>query len=86
MLKPTTILVPTDFSEHSDRSVSEALDMAQQYKAKVYLLHVISEEFRRCGGDYCLSDELVQKTEMDMLSGRTRASRTNWPSSPRPGT
>jgi nucleotide-binding universal stress UspA family protein len=44
MLQPTKILVPTDFSEYSDRALKQALDIAKQYKAKVFLLHVSPEE------------------------------------------
>jgi universal stress protein A len=44
MLKPTRILVPTDFSEYSDRALEQALDIARQYKAKIFLLHVVREE------------------------------------------
>lgn len=43
MLIPTKILVPTDFSEHSDRAFGQALDIAKDYNAKVFLLHVIHE-------------------------------------------
>jgi nucleotide-binding universal stress UspA family protein len=43
MLIPTKILVPTDFSEHSDRAFRQALDIAKDYNAKVFLLHVIHE-------------------------------------------
>jgi nucleotide-binding universal stress UspA family protein len=41
MLKPTKILVPTDFSTYSDKALQQALDIAVQYKAKVFVLHVI---------------------------------------------
>jgi nucleotide-binding universal stress UspA family protein len=44
MLRPTKILVPTDFSEYSDRALKQALDIAKQYGAKVYVLHVLHEE------------------------------------------
>ena len=44
MLMPTKILVPTDFSEYSDKALEQALDIARQYHAKVFLLHVIREE------------------------------------------
>ena len=44
MLMPTKILVPTDFSEYSDKALEQALDIAKQYHAKVFLLHVIHEE------------------------------------------
>ena len=47
MLVPTKILVPTDFSEYSDRALRQALDIAKQYGAKVYVLHVLHEEFYR---------------------------------------
>jgi len=47
MLKPTKILVPTDFSEYSDRALRQALDIARQYGAKVYILHVLREELYR---------------------------------------
>jgi len=45
MLIPTKILVPTDFSEHSDRAFRQALDIAKDYNAKVFLLHVLHEAF-----------------------------------------
>jgi len=38
---PTRILVPTDFSEYSDRALEQALDLAKQCNAKVFLLHVV---------------------------------------------
>ena len=44
MLKPTKILVPSDFSEFSDRALRQALDIAKQYVSKVYVLHVLHEE------------------------------------------
>ena len=44
MLMPTKILVPTDFSEFSDRALRQALDIAKQYGAKVYVVHVLHEK------------------------------------------
>ncbi len=44
MLAPTKILVPTDFSEYSDKALRQALDIAKQYKAKVYVVHVLHEK------------------------------------------
>jgi universal stress protein A len=44
MLMPTKILVPTDFSEYSDKALEQALDIAKQYHAKVFVFHVIYEE------------------------------------------
>jgi len=43
MFAPKAILVPTDFSEYSDRAVKEAVDIATQNNAKIYLLHVVDK-------------------------------------------
>jgi nucleotide-binding universal stress UspA family protein len=56
---PTRILVPTDFSEYSDRALEQALDIAKQYHAKVYLLHIIQDESQRSiAFDFGLSEEI----------------------------
>ena len=41
MFSPKSILVPTDFSEYSDKALQNAIDIAKQFKAKIYLLHVV---------------------------------------------
>ena len=46
MLKPTKILVPTDFSEYSDKALKQALDIAAEYHAKVFALHVVDEKLQ----------------------------------------
>lgn len=46
MLKPTKILVPTDFSEYSDKALKQALDIAKEYNAKVYVLHVLDQKLQ----------------------------------------
>ena len=59
MLMPTRILVPTDFSEYSDRALEQALDIAKQYHAKVFLLHVIHDETHHSVAfDFGLSEEV----------------------------
>jgi universal stress protein A len=63
MFSPKNILVPTDFSEYSTKALKRAVDMAQQYKAKIYLLHVIDEAIHLCAVDYCLSDDVVKALE-----------------------
>ncbi len=55
MLAPTRILVPTDFSEYSDKALRQALDIAKQYKAKVYVFHVIHETVSDKIDDYGLT-------------------------------
>ena len=50
MIAPKTILVPTDFSKFSDDALEVAYDMAKQYQAKIYLLHVV-ETIQQCAVD-----------------------------------
>jgi len=58
MLKPTNIMVPTDFSEYSDQALRQALDIGKQYGAKVYLLHVIHERIPMGALEFPLSYEI----------------------------
>ncbi len=67
MLKPTKVLVPTDFSEYSDKALKQALDIAAQYGAKVYVLHVVNEHITQCVYDYCLKAEEVQRAEEQLI-------------------
>ncbi len=60
MLKPTKVLVPTDFSEDSDRALAQALDIAAQYKAKLFLLHVIHEDIYRAGLEFAFLEEAAR--------------------------
>lgn len=41
MLKPTKILVPTDFSGYSDAALKQAVDIAEEYGAELHVLHVV---------------------------------------------
>jgi universal stress protein A len=68
MLKPTKILVPTDFSEYSDKALRQGLDIAKQYQAKVYLVHVIHGQFNQCFVDYCLSGKILLELEDQMVA------------------
>lgn len=52
MLLPTKILVPTDFSTYSDKALRQAFDIAKQYNAKVYVLHVVHEKITDTIDDY----------------------------------
>jgi nucleotide-binding universal stress UspA family protein len=61
MLKPTRVLVPTDFSEYSDRALGQALEIARQYKAKVFLLHVVHEDIYRAALEFTFLEEAVQR-------------------------
>ena len=68
MFSPKRILVPTDFSTYSDNALRHALDIAKQYDAKVFLLHVIDEHFRQCMEDYCLSDAVMKQLEQESIT------------------
>lgn len=50
------------FSDYSDEALKQALELAKQYNAKVYLLHV-AEPIRQCAGDYCLDESKVKAAE-----------------------
>ena len=69
MLMPTRVLVPTDFSEYSDRALGQALEIARQYKAKVFLLHVIREDIYGAALEFALPEERVQEFRDDMVTG-----------------
>ena len=64
MLIPTRILVPTDFSEYSDRAIKQAVDIAEQNNAKIYLLHVV-DRLQQCAIDYCIPVETMMKVQSD---------------------
>ena len=58
MFQPRKILVPTDFSEDSDLAFQMALSIAVKYQARIFLLHVISEQSL---ADYCLDQGIVDR-------------------------
>ena len=62
MFAPKKILVPTDFSKFSDNALKQAYDMAKEYKAKIYLLHVIGI-IQTCAIDYCFDQQTIDALE-----------------------
>lgn len=44
MIRVKTILFPTDFSETSQEAARYAISFAREFKAKVYVLHVVNEK------------------------------------------
>jgi len=64
MFAPKSILVPTDFSEYSDRAIKQAVDIAEQNNAKIYLLHVV-DKLQQCAIDYCIPIETMMKVQSD---------------------
>ena len=71
MFTPKSILVPTDFSEHSDRAVRQAVDIAEQHNAKIYLLHVV-DRLQQCAIDYCIPLETMMKVQSDSEKEATK--------------
>jgi len=61
MLRPKSILVPVDFSEYSDQALRQACEFAKEFKAKIYVLHVVEQKLLQCIDDYCLSQELIKQ-------------------------
>jgi universal stress protein A len=61
MVKPKNILVPVDFSAQSETALKEAVELAKQSDAQVYVLHVIASNLVQCIDDYCLNDDLVKQ-------------------------
>ena len=63
MLRPTKILVPTDFSEYSDKALQQGVDIARQYNAQVYLFHVLPVELTHVFVDYAVPLEAMESFE-----------------------
>ncbi len=57
MFSTDRILVPTDFSSHSNMALKKAVDIASQFNAKIYLLHVIDDHLFEFGSDVGLGME-----------------------------
>jgi nucleotide-binding universal stress UspA family protein len=68
MFRPKKILVPTDFSEYSDRALLQATDIAKQYNAKVFLFHVVEDYVQQCVVDYCLDYAEVEQLKAEMMA------------------
>ena len=67
MLRPKNILVPTDFSEYSDKALKQALDIAKDYHSKVYLLHVIGEHTIQTVEEYSIDLEIIKQLDDQLL-------------------
>jgi nucleotide-binding universal stress UspA family protein len=61
MFDPKNILVPTDFSEESDRAFLTALEIAEKGRSRVFLLHVISRMVQMCVSDYCIDQSIADR-------------------------
>jgi len=66
MFAPKNILVPTDFSDFSDKALRKAVDIASQNKSNIYLLHVVDKVIQ-CAVDYCIDYSLVEQIEQQSI-------------------
>jgi len=67
MFTPKKILVPMDFSVYADDALKQAIDIAKQHKAVIYLLHVIDEGFHKTGVDFNLDESIMRKISEERL-------------------
>jgi len=67
MFAPKNILVPTDFSEYSDRAFIKALDIAHLCNSQIFLLHIIDRTIQLFVADYCLDNKLVERFEHESI-------------------
>ncbi len=63
MIDVKKILVPTDFSEFSDKALSEALEIAETFNSKVYLLYV-----QRGESGFTIMETFDQETQAKIRS------------------
>ena len=62
MFAPQLIIVPTDFSDYSDKAIRIAAEIAEGASSKLHLLHVV-DKLQQCVMDYCMLVEEMQKIE-----------------------
>ena len=67
MFEPKKILVPTDFSEFSDKALESAVDVAKKENATSELLHVISV-IQTCSVDYCFDQQTLDMLEKNSIN------------------
>ena len=68
MFAPKNILVPTDFSKHSDAALNIAADMAATYDANIYFLHAVDNTITRKSIDYGISYEEIKQLEENSVN------------------
>jgi universal stress protein A len=67
MFKPTKILIPTDMSPYSDKAVQQGLEIARQFGAELFLLHVVQDPVQQCTIDYSVSEGLLMQLRTELL-------------------
>ena len=67
MFKPSRILAPTDMSAHADKAIRQAFEIARQFGAEVFIVHVVQDKVQQCTVDYCIDAELARDLQAQML-------------------
>ncbi len=80
MFKPKKILVPTDFSEHSDKALEKALDIAKEEGSEIVFFHVIHEDFQTCVVDYCFTVDEIDAIKKREFQEDPKTCRNSWTS------
>lgn len=70
MFSPKNILVPTDFSDLSDKALGIACDLAREHHSSLRLLHVV-EVVQQCVADYCLDGAVVADVQSKIVESAT---------------
>lgn len=67
MFQPKKILVPTDFSDNSDRAFHIALSIASKYQSRIFLLHVINSLIQQSVADYGIDQNIVDRVANESI-------------------
>jgi len=78
MIEIQKILVPTDFSEYSQRALKYAVALAQSFKAKLYVVHVWEQSIVAAPTETFHAEIWVEaeKSEREQLNQLTQELRT----------
>jgi nucleotide-binding universal stress UspA family protein len=63
-------------SDHSDRAIRRSFDIARQFSAEVFILHVVRDPVQLCTVDFCVSEDLVNQITCQMLECAREAVRS----------
>jgi nucleotide-binding universal stress UspA family protein len=71
------ILVPTDFSDHSDQALRWGASLAEKYGAQMLLLHVIPPAIEEVSTQGSASEEIIMPLETRVEAQLFEIARTN---------
>jgi nucleotide-binding universal stress UspA family protein len=63
MFKPKQIIVPTDFSECSERALMQAVELAEQFDSKIHIVHVSTKDVDHMPMFFLDDDKLAEITK-----------------------